>query len=71
MHEHRSRVTLHQMIEVEFLCRHQLILVARLARMRKNIDLSEDLLSDLKSQLCALRSVRAEMRKSSTYYSSS
>jgi hypothetical protein len=59
----RATDTLLKIVEVESLCRSQLILTARLARMGKNIERSEELLSDLKSQLHSLRSARAEMRK--------
>jgi hypothetical protein len=52
-----------QIVEIEGLCRYQLILTARLARTGTNIDRSEELLSELKDQLRALRSARAEMRK--------
>jgi hypothetical protein len=55
--------TLPRIIEIERLCRGQLILTARLARRGKNIERSEKLLSDLRSQLHALRSAREEIRK--------
>jgi hypothetical protein len=55
--------TLHEIIEIEGLCRNQLILTARLARMGRDIESSEELLSDLKNHLRSLRSARAEIRK--------
>jgi hypothetical protein len=55
--------TLHEIIEIEGLCRNQLIITARLARMGRDIDRSEELLSGLKNHLRSLRSARAEIRK--------
>ena len=60
--EHRNRTidTIKQIIEIECLCRNQLIITARLARPGKDMARSEKLLSEFKSKLCALRSSRAE-----------
>ncbi len=61
--QHRTSDTLHEIIEIEGLCRNQLILTARLARIGGDIERSEELLSDLKAHLRSLRSARSEMRK--------
>jgi hypothetical protein len=58
----KSSDALRQIVEIEGLCRSQLILTARLARAGRDIDSSEALLSELKVQLGALRSARDRFR---------